>query len=400
MLKLLIHGAGGKMGRVLADLAQQGDSFQVVAGIDAFVAEGASFDFPVFKSLEECNVKADVLIDFSRAAALKGILSYAAQHDELPVVLASTGYTQGDLERIDRAAGHVPIFQSANMSTGVNLMADLLKTCAAALGNECDIEIVEAHHRAKEDAPSGTALVLANAINSAYRGGKEYIYGRHSHSGARHGTEIGIHAVRGGTVVGEHTAMFLWNDERLEVKHTAQTRSIFASGALKAAAFMAGKPAGLYGMQDLLAEHSQVTRVIAEHGVAMVLVHGLNGWEQAVTALEKMAEAQISLDMINQSASELSFSVSEGAKKQAIKVLKAQFPAANVEASEGLAKLTVEGIGMENRPGIAAKVFGMLLKLGIKPRMVNTSVDEITMLIDKTQEYRASDALAKHFGIE
>lgn len=397
MVRILLNGAAGRMGRVVAELASQNPNMQVVAGVDA-MAQGQDLGFPLFDSLEACTVQADVLVDFSRPAALKDILPYACEH-MMPVVLATTGYTPGDLERIHRAATRIPVFRSANMSMGINLMIDLLKTCAGALGESCDIEIVEAHHRGKADAPSGTALLLADEINSVYQGGKEYTYGRHSKTDKRGPREIGIHAVRGGSVVGEHAVMFLMDNELVEVRHSAQSRSIFAVGALKAAEFIRDKAPGMYSMRELLAEQKEVTKVLAERGVAMVSLHGLSGWKQAVAALDSLAKARISVDMISQNGSELSFSVQSGDRERAVATLRPAFPECQVESAGKLAKLTVQGVGMEGQPGVAARVFGMLMGLGMEPKMVSTSVTEITLLVDEAQEYRATDALAKHFGI-
>lgn len=397
MVKILLNGAAGRMGRVVAELALQNPNVQIAAGVDA-LAQGQELGFPLFSSLAECTVQADVLIDFSRPAALKDILSYACEH-EMPVVLATTGYTAGDVERIERAAGRIPVFRTANMSMGINLMIDLIKTSAATLGDSCDIEIIEAHHKGKADAPSGTALLLADEINSVYQGGKEYTYGRHSKTDRRGPRELGIHAVRGGSVVGEHAALFLMDNELVEVRHSAQSRGVFAAGALKAAEFIREKAPGLYSMRNLLAQQKEVTRVMAERGVAMVSLHGLGGWKQAMAALDSLAQAKISLDMISQNGAELSFSLRSGDRERAVGALRAAFADCTVESADKLAKITVQGLGMEGQPGVAARVFGMLMGLGMEPKMVSTSVTEITLLVDETQEYRATDALARHFGI-
>ena len=191
------------------------------------------------------------MIDFSCADNLGNVLAYA-ERTGAAVILAATGYTKEQLAQIEEAAARVPLFKTANLSVGINLLQKLVKEAAAFLGESFDIEIVERHHNLKKDAPSGTAYMLAESANAAFDGAKEYVYGREGMVGARKKAEIGIHAVRGGTIVGEHEVMFAGDDEIITLAHSARSKRVFAAGAVKAAKFMQGKPAGRYDMQDVL----------------------------------------------------------------------------------------------------------------------------------------------------
>ena len=249
-MKLLICGACGKMGRTVAEIASERDDCTVVAGVDVCAGEAA---FPIYTAPSLVREKADVLIDFSNPAALTGILEYAVAKGK-PVVLSTTGYTPEQVELIRRTAERIPVFFSANMSLGVNLLSELAKTAAKILGTTYDIEIVEMHHHRKVDAPSGTALMLAREISSVLPEPPELVYDRHERREKRHKNEIGMHAVRGGTIVGEHEILFCGTDEVIKLSHSAGSRAVFASGAVNAAVFLQGKPAGLYTMHDLVKE--------------------------------------------------------------------------------------------------------------------------------------------------
>ncbi len=247
MLKIIISGCNGHMGRVVENLCNADSEIQVIAGFD--VMGTADHDYPVFASPTQCNTgKADAVIDFSSPAALDGLLTFA-QSTGTPLVLATTGYSPEQLAKIGAAAQSVPIFRSANMSLGINVLLELVKKAASILGNSSDIEIVERHHNRKVDAPSGTAMMIADAAASALDHETEYVYDRHSVRKPRDKKEIGISAIRGGTIVGEHEVIFAGHDEIIEVKHTALSREIFAQGAVEAAKRMAHvKEPGLYDM--------------------------------------------------------------------------------------------------------------------------------------------------------
>ena len=250
MLKINISGCNGHMGRVVSGLCAADPDIEVTAGFD--VLGSGEREFPVFASPSQFKGRADAVIDFSSPAALDGLLEFA-RATGTPLVLATTGYTPEQVAQIGAAACEVPIFRSANMSLGINVLLELVKKAAAVLGGSYDIEIVERHHRRKVDAPSGTALMIADAAASACGHETEYVFERHSVRHPREKKEIGISAVRGGTIVGEHEIIFAGHDEVMEIKHTALSREIFAQGAVEAARFMAGVEApGLYDMSQLV----------------------------------------------------------------------------------------------------------------------------------------------------
>ena len=247
--KIIISGCNGRMGRVVESICEADPDVSVVAGFDVSLESRA---FPVFVSPANFTGEADAVIDFSSPAALDGLLAFALER-KVPLVLATTGYSDEQLAQIDEASKRIPIFRSANMSLGINVLLELVKKAAAVLGDSYDIEIVEKHHNRKVDAPSGTALMIADAAARALNFKPEYVYERHSVRQSRDKKEIGISAVRGGTIVGIHEIMFAGRDEIIEIKHTAMSREIFANGAVKAAKFLAGmsKP-GMYDMSMLV----------------------------------------------------------------------------------------------------------------------------------------------------
>ena len=250
MLKIIISGCNGHMGRVVEELCNADPQVQVVAGFD--VMGSSDRDFPIYSSPAQFQGEADAVIDFSSPAALDGLLAFA-KATKTPLVLATTGYSPEQIAQVGAAALEVPIFRSANMSLGINVLLELVKKASAVLGDSYDIEIVERHHRRKVDAPSGTALMIADAAASACGHETEYVFERHSVRQPRDKKEIGISAVRGGTIVGEHEIIFAGHDEIMEIKHTALSREIFAQGAVEAAKFMATVTApGMYDMSQLV----------------------------------------------------------------------------------------------------------------------------------------------------
>ncbi len=250
MTGIILRGCNGRMGRVITEMAAASSDMEIVAGIDIF-DEGKN-SYPVFKSLAECDVKADVLIDFSSPNELAALLDTAIER-KLAAVLCSTGYSQEDIQLIEAASSKIAILRSANMSLGVNTLIMLLKAATQVLSPAgYDIEIVEKHHNQKLDAPSGTALLLADRINEAAGGIYNYRFDRSTERAKRPANEIGISAVRGGSIVGEHEVLFAGVDEVIEIKHTAYSRSIFAKGAFEAARYLAGKPAGMYSMENVV----------------------------------------------------------------------------------------------------------------------------------------------------
>lgn len=249
MTNILLSGCSGKMGRVIANLVAEDENATIVGGID--IVDDGTLSFPVFSSPDKVNVKSDVIIDFSHPSCLIPVMDYAAEN-KIPVVICTTGLTPEQKAYMASKANETAVFFSANMSLGVNVIIDLAKRATNVLEDNFDIEILEAHHNRKLDAPSGTALYIADAINEAAKEKKEYVYDRHSVRKKREKKEIGIHAIRGGTIVGEHTVIFAGNDEIIELKHTALSRDVFAEGAIAAAKFMANKTPGMYDMNDLI----------------------------------------------------------------------------------------------------------------------------------------------------
>lgn len=249
MTRICISGACGRMGRVIYSLIEKRDDCTVAAGVDITGEKYA--DFPVFKSVFDLTETPDVIIDFSHPSALSDLLSYCKMNN-VPAVFATTGYSDEERAQIEAAAAQIPIFFTFNMSLGINLLADLAKRAVQVLGGQFDIEIVEKHHNQKKDAPSGTAIMLAEAINEELDGKMHYVYDRHSVRRPREKEEIGMHAIRGGTIVGEHDIIFAGHDEVITLSHSAQSREVFAVGAVNAAVFLKGKPAGLYAMGDLI----------------------------------------------------------------------------------------------------------------------------------------------------
>lgn len=248
-MNIIISGALGRMGRELADAAAS-SGVTVVCGVDAAV-NNQTAAFPLAATYDEVPGKADVLIDFSVASNLDTILEYGLKTNTA-LVLCVTGYSEEQLEKIAQAAKRLPILQSANMSFGVQVLAYLAKMAARALGDDYDIEIVEKHHNRKVDSPSGTALMLKDAILQE-RGQLTPVFGRHGKTGERGRSEIGIHAVRGGTVSGEHEVGFYGNAEEIILTHRAENRALFARGALRGAAYVTKQPPGLYTLKDVVA---------------------------------------------------------------------------------------------------------------------------------------------------
>lgn len=251
MVKIAIAGANGKMGGVIARLAAERTDCKVIAGIDLNTAPNGSF--PIVKSPFDLPEKPEVIIDFSHPSALEDLLSYCKMNS-VPAVFATTGYTEEQISAIKQAAEQIPVFFTFNMSLGINLLVELGKQAARVLGGQFDVEIVEKHHNLKKDAPSGTAIMLAEAINKELGGKMNYVYDRHSVRKPREANEIGMHSIRGGTIVGEHDIIFAGHDEVITLSHSAGSKEVFAAGAVNAAVYIAGREKGLYDMSDLLAD--------------------------------------------------------------------------------------------------------------------------------------------------
>lgn len=250
MTRIIMHGCNGKMGQVISDIVSEDDGAVIVAGID--INPVTLRDYPVFANIKDCDVEADVIIDFAAPAAIPGLIEYSVTNNT-PVVICTTGLSDEHLKMIDEASKKVAILKSANMSLGVNTILKLVNQISALLAEaNFDIEIVEKHHNQKVDAPSGTALAIADSINAALNNEYSYKYDRSADRVKRPKKEIGISAVRGGTIVGEHEVIYAGTDEVIEIKHTAYSKAIFAKGAVSAAKFLNKKEAGMYDMSDVI----------------------------------------------------------------------------------------------------------------------------------------------------
>ena len=250
MVKIIMHGCNGHMGQVISGIVEKDPDAEIVAGID--IADQGKNSYPVFTDIDTCQVEADAIIDFSSAKATDKLLEYSAAR-QIPVVLCSTGLSEEQLAKVEETSKKVAVLKSANMSLGINTLLKLVQDAAKVLATAgFDMEIVEKHHRLKVDAQSGTALALADSINEAMDNKYHYVYDRSQKREKRDDKEIGISAVRGGTIVGEHEIIFAGQDEVIEFKHTAYSKAIFGKGAVEAAKFLAGKPAGRYDMSDVI----------------------------------------------------------------------------------------------------------------------------------------------------
>lgn len=249
MTRIILCGAAGKMGRVISDCCNADGAYRIVAGVDVRTERYA--DFPIYTSTNEVTEDADAIVDFSHPSALSSVLEYAVSRN-IPAVIATTGLSPEQTASVLETGKKVPVFFTANMSLGINLMLALAKKATQILGGSFDIEIIEKHHNQKIDAPSGTALMLADAINEELDNSAQYMFDRHSRRIKRAKNEIGIHSVRGGTIVGEHEVIFAGRDETVSITHSATSKEVFALGALKAAEFIKDKEPAVYGMSDMI----------------------------------------------------------------------------------------------------------------------------------------------------
>lgn len=249
MVKVILSGCCGKMGAAVTKAVSDRDDIQIVAGVD--VLECDKLPYPVFAAFSEVSCEADVIIDFSNPSALSSIIDYSVKN-QVPAVLCATGYNEEHNKMIEEASKKVAMFRSGNMSLGINLLSELAKAAAKILGGSFDVEIVEAHHNLKLDSPSGTALMLEKAVEEGLDYKPELTYDRHNRSQKRDKHEIGMHSIRGGTIVGEHEIIFAGNDEIIKLSHTALSKNVFAVGAVNAAVYMKDKTNGMYDMSDVI----------------------------------------------------------------------------------------------------------------------------------------------------
>ncbi|KRQ87220.1 4-hydroxy-tetrahydrodipicolinate reductase [Caloramator mitchellensis] len=249
-MRVLLHGCNGRMGQVLTRIISQLEDMNVVAGVDR-EPNKYNNNYPVYDNLTKVQEEVDVLIDFSNHTALDSVLEFGLKRN-VALVICTTGFTPEEKTKMREASKNIPVLNSANMSIGINLLNKILGQVAPVLYGDFDIEIIEKHHNQKLDSPSGTALMLADAINASLDNSLEYVYGRHSKTEKRQQNELGIHAIRGGAIVGEHSVIFAGAGEVIEINHSALSRDVFAYGAIRAAKFLSGKEAGFYTMSDVI----------------------------------------------------------------------------------------------------------------------------------------------------
>ncbi len=407
MIKLLINGIGGQMGRVITGLAKaHPDVFTVLYGVDqSGVCE--VLGVPVYKSLNDVPDGADMVIDFSVAAALPEVLLYC-QNKGVRLVVGTTGLTPADRNLMQRASSKVAIFNSGNMSLGVNLQIELVQKATTALGDGFDVEIIEQHHKRKIDSPSGTALMLADAVSSQFPKEMEYVHGRHSKNHRRTQNEIGIHSVRGGTIVGEHKVMFIGQDEVVEISHKAYSKQVFATGALRATQYLINKQPGLYNMHDIVTERDVLSHMYTDDKQAIITLSPLPHEAGTMAAIfDVIAEANVFVDMISMAApggkyGDISFSLPQQqlvTALNALKPLQKRFMGMDVHAMQNITKLTVEGSGMALRHGVAAQFFHVLSKAGVSIELVTTSETKIACCLNCADVPMAVSALAKEFAL-
>ncbi len=407
MISVLINGICGQMGRaVYAAVQAQSGVFSAVAGIDPFDCT-FSYDCPVYKTLDEVKERADVIIDFSIPASTPEILRYAMEH-KIPAVIGTTGLGERELKLIRSASESIPVFQTGNMSLGVNLQLELVQLAASTLGGNFDVEIIETHHRKKVDSPSGTALMLANAVASISPEDEEFVYGRHEKNKRRTDTEIGIHSVRGGTVVGEHQVQFIGNDEIIEISHRAFSKQVFAQGALRAAKFLVGKQTGLYNMKNVVTEHNAASRLFSLDQQAVIIIRSFAKEDAfASRVFDVIAEHDVFVDMIacsepDEQSLSIGFSLSEAELSEALNAineLTRNGYGCTIRTRGDLTKLTLEGSGMALQHGVASQLFSVLRKENIHIWLITTSETRIEFCVDTVHAIRAADAIRSHFQI-
>lgn len=249
MINVILVGSSGKMGAIITESIEKHDDINILYGID--LVTDVTRSYPTFDNIYKVEQKADVIIDFSNPDTTDSVLNYALE-TSTPLIICTTALSEKQTQNIYAAAAKIPVFFSFNMSMGINLLLELSKKAANILGTDFDIEIIEQHHNQKIDAPSGTAYMIASEINNVRDNKMQYVYDRHTTRGKRKSNEIGIHSVRGGTIVGEHEVVFAGKDEVIKISHSAYSRQVFATGAINAARFIVDKPAGLYSMKNLI----------------------------------------------------------------------------------------------------------------------------------------------------
>ena len=407
MIKVIINGACGQMGRTIMRLCKQNNNdFQVVAGVATYQCPEAE-GIPIVNDIMKAPEGADVVIDFSRPAALPKLVQYC-QANKVRLVIGTTGLSENDRLSLERAAAKIPIFLSGNMSLGVNLQIELIKKAAAALGDAYDIEIIEKHHNLKVDAPSGTALMLADAVSTQFPSGKEYVFGRHTKDVRRAKKEIGLHSIRGGTVVGEHEVEFLGQDEIVTISHKAYSKQVFGIGALRAAQYLMHKQPGLYDMHDIVTEKDVLSHLYTDDDQAVITVSSLPNEPGVLSHIfGTIARSNVFVDMISVTvpgsvSASVSFSLPKSQLATAINALKTLRPlymGMDIHALDNITKLTVEGPGMAVRHGVAGQLFTVLSEANVSIELVTTSETKIACCIRNSDVSTALAVIAKQFEL-
>ena len=404
MTKVILIGSNGRMGQAVTTLIDAIKDMKIVAGVDL---NTDAKKFPVYQSLGESIEKADVIIDFSHPKNLMSFLPIAKER-KLPVVIATTGHGAEELQFIQETAQYIPIFRSANMSVGINLLQLLVQNATKVLGNRYDVEIVEKHHKLKKDAPSGTALMLADSINAVRTDKLRYVCGRSGTDSLRQNDELGIHSVRGGTIVGDHDVYFTGTDEVITISHQAYSRQVFATGAITAARYVSRQRAGLYNMQDVINESNAVTTIYTVPDQALVSIEDFPKDMNALSALYGLfAEGDVFIDMISHTSSNnnhlaISFSINSKDLKKTQDILSKvenRYIDTQFGISENVTKVTVEGAGMEFQSGVAYRVFSCMAKEGIAIKAVSTSEVKISYIVPSEDVSKGLEIIKKEFSI-
>lgn len=406
MISVLINGICGQMGRaVYAACQAQSGAFSVAAGVDPS-ANGDGLACSVYRDIDDVREAIDVVIDFSVPASTPAVLRFA-QSRGIPAVIGTTGLGEREAKLIRAASERVPVFQTGNMSLGVNLQLELVRLSSAALGQDFDVEIVETHHRRKIDAPSGTALMLAGAIASLYPDEPELVFGRHDKTKRRSQDEIGIHSVRGGTVVGEHRVLFIGNDEIVEVAHKAYSKQVFARGALRAAQYVLGKQRGLYDMKNVVNEHDAASRLFSLEDQAAVTVSASSADASIISRVfDAIASRGVLVDMIacsepDERSVSIGFSLPVGQLSDALDAIGSfREECMIVRSRADLTKLTLEGAGMALRHGVAARLLSVLNRSHIRVWLITTSETKIEFCVDAVDAIKAYDEVKSQLAGE
>ena len=386
MLNIGLIGSNGRMGQSVWKTFNNSDECRILFGTDKNPDMDAPF--PTYTSLSECDMVADCLIDFSIASAIEEILEYAIK-TKTNLVIASTGHTQEQEKLIRQASKKIAIFKASNMSLGINLLTSLAKNATKFIGNEFDIEIVETHHNKKLDAPSGTALSIATAINSCMNNSLEAAYGRHSTNERRKKNELGIHAVRGGSVIGKHDVHFFGQSESICISHEAESKEVFARGAVRAARFLSSKTNGMYDMNSIIAECYATTTVECEDKISVFNVSG--SFCDFILILEKIKDADINIDMISKTDdNHVSFSCSESDGTKLQKILSKE----TYTIIPDLSKITIECAGMEYKSGVALEIFKIINELS-PIYAITTSETKIACAVDRKVKDKIKNKLIK-----